>query len=92
MYLDKIVANKQSDPAFQDGKNTDWDRLLDQSERPSQRDFCESLRSAPLAQPSIVAEMKRASPSKGSFEFEGQVSDQVARYERGGARGPGVSG
>lgn len=90
MYLDKIVANKQSDPAFEDGKNTDWDRLLDEGEHPSQRDFCKSLRNAPPGRPSIIAEMKRASPSKGSFEFDGQVSDQVARYERGGARAVSV--
>jgi indole-3-glycerol phosphate synthase len=88
MYLDKIVANKQSDPTFLEGIETDWDRLLQDGESPEQRGFSRSLKDP--EGPSIIAEMKRASPSKGSFEFEGLVEHQVARYERGGARAVSV--
>ena len=88
MYLDKIVAEKQSDPAFRKGKEVDWEAELARAEVPEQRGFSKSLRDSPG--PSIIAEMKRASPSKGSFEFAGRVEDQVASYEKGGARAVSV--
>lgn len=84
MYLEKIVDQKRSDPDFIEAREILWgDRLEGSGPR---RGFVSSLRATPPNQPSIIAEMKRASPSKGSFEFQGQVSDQVAAYERGGAR------
>ena len=88
MYLDKIVAEKQSDPAFRRGKEVDWEAELARAEVPEQRGFSKSLRDS--QGPSIIAEMKRASPSKGSFEFAGRVEDQVASYEKGGARAVSV--
>ncbi len=88
MYLDKIVAHKKADPHFAVQRSVDWeDRLGSLTPR---RPFVESLRSAPAGHPSIIAEMKRASPSKGSFAFEGKVADQVAAYQRGGARAVSV--
>ena len=89
MYLDKIVAEKQSDPAFRQGKEIDWEAELARAEVPEQRGFTKSLRGSPEG-PSIIAEMKRASPSKGSFGFEGAVEEQVSGYEKGGARAVSV--
>lgn len=87
MYLDKIVAHKQTEPAFLSGRAKDWLAHLESS-RPlaPRRSFVTSLRSSPAGQPSIIAEMKRASPSKGSFAFQGSVAEQVQAYERGGAK------
>ena len=61
MYLDKIVAEKQSDPAFRRGKEVDWEAELARAEVPEQRGFSKSLRDS--QGPSIIAEMKRADPS-----------------------------
>jgi indole-3-glycerol phosphate synthase len=87
MYLDKIVAHKKGDPAFLQGREEDWEQR--QSGQP-RRSFVGSLRSSAAGQPSIIAEMKRSSPSKGSFPFQGSVAGQVAAYERGGARAVSV--
>lgn len=90
MYLDKIVAHKQADPAFLADRSQDWSRRLEQTEPTPRRSFVTSLRSSPPGQPSIIAEMKRASPSKGSFAYQGSVAEQVQAYERGGAKAVSV--
>jgi indole-3-glycerol phosphate synthase len=88
MYLDKIVAHKKADPAFAESRKTDWSQKLQGA--PATRSFKASLHAALPGQPAIIAEMKRASPSKGSFAFQGRVADQVQAYERGGARAVSV--
>ena len=88
MYLEKIVAHKQADPQFSQQREVDWEAQIATSE--PRRSFVESLRSSPPGQPSIIAEMKRASPSKGSFAFKGEVADQVQAYQRGGAKAVSV--
>lgn len=90
MYLDKIVAHKKADPAFAEGRSHNWPARLGLIQTPPRRSLVGSLRNAPAGQPSIIAEMKRASPSKGSFAFSGAVADQVRAYERGGARAVSV--
>lgn len=90
MYLDKIVAHKQGEPAFLQGRETDWEARLAEVGPQPRRSFVHSLRSSPQGQPSIIAEMKRASPSKGSFAFTGSVAEQVQAYERGGAKAVSV--
>lgn len=88
MYLDKIVAHKRTDPEFARQREVDWSsRLTDPQPR---RPFVASVRSSPQGQPSIIAEMKRASPSKGSFHFQGSVADQVLAYQKGGAKAVSV--
>lgn len=89
MYLEKIVAHKRSDPAFAAAKEVPWEERL-QNHTGDTRGFVASIKSSPPDQPSIIAEMKRASPSKGSFEFQGDVAEQVAAYEEGGAKAVSV--
>ncbi len=88
MYLDKIVAHKKADPQFLSHGEVDWEAQL--SSPSARRPFVKSLRSSPAGEPSIIAEMKRSSPSKGSFEFTGRVADQVRAYEKGGAKAVSV--
>ncbi len=54
------------------------------------RSLVNSLLNKNDGEPSIIAEMKRASPSKGSFHFQGTVSTQVQAYQRGGAKAVSV--
>lgn len=89
MYLQKIVDHRRSDPEFEAGRHIDWVSRAEARELPH-LSFTESIRSTPPDQPSIIAEMKRASPSKGSFKFQGEVSEQVRKYEAGGARAVSV--
>jgi indole-3-glycerol phosphate synthase len=90
MYLDKIVAHKKADPAFLQGREQPWQERLDQANLCPRRPFVASLRSSEPGQPSIIAEMKRSSPSKGSFAFQGSVTDQVTAYQKGGAKAVSV--
>jgi indole-3-glycerol phosphate synthase len=89
MYLKKIVEHKNQDPDFLAAKEEDWDGRLEKAMSP-RRSLTQSLRTSPSSEPSIIAEMKRASPSKGSFAFQGTVEEQVAKYQRGGARAVSV--
>jgi indole-3-glycerol phosphate synthase len=89
MYLEKIVAHKRADRAFLAAREEPWKDRLRQGSAP-RRPLVASLRDTPQDGPSIIAEMKRASPSKGSFAFQGRLSDQVAAYQRGGARAVSV--
>lgn len=86
MYLDKIVAHKKADPAFLQARTKNWDDPTLLAQAQPKRSFVGSLRSSSPGEPSIIAEMKRSSPSKGSFAFSGSVAEQVSAYERGGAR------
>lgn len=89
MYLHKIVAQKEQDANIAKAQTINWEEKLP-SPLPARKSLSQSLRSTPIEQPSIIAEMKRASPSKGSFQFVGTVPDQVGAYERGGARAVSV--
>jgi indole-3-glycerol phosphate synthase len=90
MYLDKIVARRKLEPDFLNGRLQDWSQRLAEAPSRPRRSLVGSLRGMPSGRPSIIAEMKRASPSKGSFAFQGTVSEQVRAYERGGARAVSV--
>lgn len=89
MYLDRIVAQKRSDPNFLAAASEPWEQRLD-DRVPTGRSLVASLLDKNVDEPSIIAEMKRASPSKGSFHFQGEVSTQVQAYERGGAKAVSV--
>lgn len=89
MYLEKIVAHKRNDPAFVEASRVDWVKKIQPPAAPAPS-FVQSLRATPPGTPSIIAEMKRASPSKGSFQFKGQVQEQTRAYEEGGARAVSV--
>lgn len=85
MYLEKIVAHKRGDPGFTEASKVAWEDRL-QPDQPAGPSFTASLRATPPDTPSIIAEMKRASPSKGSFHFQGEVKEQARAYQAGGAR------
>jgi len=89
MYLDKIVESKNQDSRFLADRKRDWEQRLSET-KSDQRSFVGSLKASADSEPSIIAEMKRASPSKGSFDFKSSVSEQVGHYERGGARAVSV--
>lgn len=90
MYLKKIVDQIKQDPRFQAAAMVDWEQKLEQKGPSETISFVESVRSNPPGQPAVIAEMKRASPSKGSFQFCSTVAEQVAAYQRGGARAVSV--
>lgn len=53
---------------------------------PAPRDFLAAIRSKILAdEPAVIAEIKKASPSKGVLRADFQPADIAASYERGGA-------
>lgn len=90
MYLSEIVDYKKKDPRFHEARDTDWEEMLELMPASPKRSLSESLRATPAGEPAIIAEMKRASPSKGSFDFKSSVSRQVAAYQAGGARAVSV--
>lgn len=90
MYLDKIVEKIKLDPQFLEARKVDWEKKIEQRGKRQVISFSHSIRNTPPDQPAIIAEMKRASPSKGSFDFRSTVAEQVACYERGGARAASI--
>ena len=79
-YLDTIVAAHR-DATARDGRRLD-DLLATAASLPPTRGFADRLRGDGL---SVIAEIKRRSPSKGDL-FAGLVAAEVARaYEAGGA-------
>lgn len=90
MYLSEIVEFKKKDPKFQKARDINWEARLGRYQLLPTRSFCKSIRSTESGRPAIIAEMKRASPSKGSFDFQSTVSRQVAAYQAGGARAVSV--
>lgn len=91
VYLSQIVAHKTADPSTQRRKQEPWEAHCRRGPLPARRPFAAALL-APAAghRPRIIAEMKRASPSQGRFPFQGTVAQQVAAYQRGGARAVSV--
>jgi indole-3-glycerol phosphate synthase len=57
-------------------------RRIGEAARPDRRDFAAALRSK---HPAIIAEIKKASPSKGVLVEDFHPADLAAKYERGGA-------
>ncbi len=84
MYLQKIVDRKRSDPTFLASQSTDWAQVCKERNQPTVA-FSKNLRNLSRSGRKLIAEMKRASPSKGSFQFRGSVEERVSAYQRGGA-------
>lgn len=85
MYLQKIVDYKRACPDFLLNRDKEWDRLLEEFTPRQPRGFASSLTKQSEG-PNIIAEFKRASPSKGAFKFANSIAQQVVAYEEGGAK------
>ena len=63
--LDRIHETKRQEVASLPSGATDADRLAAQLETRGRRDFMHALRHPPKGQVALIAEIKKASPSKG---------------------------
>ncbi|NLT17308.1 MAG: indole-3-glycerol-phosphate synthase TrpC, partial [Clostridiales bacterium] len=82
MILDDIVAKKRMDLAEEERQIPLSVLEKQAAEAPPVRDFHAALSKRGLA---VIAEVKRASPSKGMIAKEFNPVDTVRRYEAGGA-------
>ncbi|PMB47106.1 indole-3-glycerol phosphate synthase [Fischerella thermalis CCMEE 5201] len=82
--LEEIVWHKQKEVAFM-GEQLPFADLQNQiSAAPPLRDFLAALRQNP-SKPSLIAEVKKASPSKGVIRADFDPVEIAQAYERGGA-------
>ncbi|NWF60911.1 MAG: indole-3-glycerol phosphate synthase TrpC [Fischerella sp.] len=82
--LEEIVWHKQKEVAFM-GEQLPLSDLQNQiSTAPPPRDFLGALRQNP-SKPSLIAEVKKASPSKGVIRADFDPVKIAQAYERGGA-------
>ncbi|MGE5263723.1 MAG: indole-3-glycerol phosphate synthase TrpC [Acidobacteriota bacterium] len=82
MILDEIIANKQDEIA-QHQQNVTLTELRRRAESaPTPRNFDGSLRREQIA---LVAEIKRASPSRGALRGEFRLQQLASGYSRNGA-------
>lgn len=83
--LKKIVATKNKEVA-EARKKISEDRLREEALAPRERRlFFDCLADPGPGGVNIIAEIKRASPSKGIIRGDLDASEQALRYERGGA-------
>ena len=79
--LARIVAAKREDPAPGEAVLREWERQAEQA-RAGRRDFRPALTART---PAIIAEIKKASPSKGVLAQNFDPARIAAEYEAGGA-------
>jgi indole-3-glycerol phosphate synthase len=79
--LARIVARKHEELAAAETPAADLRRLAEAA-RPAKRDFAAALRAAP---PAIIAEIKKASPSRGVLLEDFHPADLASLYQSGGA-------
>jgi len=79
--LARIVAKKREDLAKGTRLPGDWERQADRR-RADRRDFCAALSTRA---PAIIAEVKKASPSKGVLAADFDAVRTASAYQRGGA-------
>lgn len=79
----KDIAETKAIPGF---SSADLDTALEMNLAPPQIDFPARLMlNAHLGLPGVMAEMKRASPSKGNIDADAHAGAQALAYARGGA-------
>jgi len=79
--LARIVAKKREDLAKGQAPLSDWERRAEER-RAGRRDFRAALSGRT---PAIIAEVKKASPSKGLLSTDFDPARIAAQYEQGGA-------
>lgn len=82
MFLEKILAVRRASPHFQNGPARLAEFRRGAAEASPVRDFAAALR---RGGPTVIAEIKRASPSKGDLRPDLDPADLARAYERGGA-------
>lgn len=83
-HLDRIVARTRADLAAQRAsRNTR--QLEDLAAQHTPRGFAAALRAAAATRPAVIAELKKASPSKGLIRADFEPSELARSLERGGA-------
>ncbi len=85
--LETIVTQRREDVAAAKAARSFSELLRLASAAPPPIDFVARLAEAP---PAVIAEIKRASPSKGDIAPEMDAAEQALRYARGGAAGVSV--
>lgn len=83
--LDKIAATKKQEIAAARSREPEEALRRRAEGRPDRRPLVERLRGASPEEISIIAEIKRASPSRGIIRASLDAADYAARYEAGGA-------
>ncbi|CAB3797342.1 indole-3-glycerol phosphate synthase TrpC [Pararobbsia alpina] len=84
--LDKIIAVKRQEVAISQQSYPFEDLRLTAESRPPVRDFVGALRAKhEIGAAAVIAEVKKASPSKGVLREDFRPADIAATYERHGA-------
>lgn len=84
-FLDKIVAHKTAEVAAASRRIPVNELRAEAEKRRDQRPFADKLRQPGKSGANIVAEIKRASPSKGLIRPDLDVVQYAKAYTRGGA-------
>ena len=85
--LGEIVARRRDDVAAARAARPANELLREANRAPAPIDFTARLAADP---PAVIAEIKRASPSKGDIAPRMDAAEQALRYARGGAAGVSV--
>lgn len=83
--LDEIVAHKRSEIALSRARRTSSELEAACRRLPPARDFAGALRPRPPRRVSLIAEVKRASPSQGVLDADLDPVAQARRYAAAGA-------
>lgn len=83
--LQKIAAAKKEEVAAARKRVPEAELRQQAEQRDGQRPFIKRLRTAHDNGIGIIAEVKRASPSKGNIRIDLDAADYAQRYEQGGA-------